>query len=58
VPGSRGPVRSRQRGATIAPDSIAWTFTGKTDGALLWRVVHGNAPRSYEPAKLPRDLID
>jgi hypothetical protein len=27
-------------------------------GALLWRMVHSNAPRSYDPAKLPKDLVE
>jgi hypothetical protein len=27
-------------------------------GALLWRMVHSNAPRSYDPAMLPKDLLD
>ena len=27
-------------------------------GALLWRMVHSNAPRSYDPAHLPRELVE
>jgi len=27
-------------------------------GVLLWRMVHSNAPRTYDPAKLPKDLVD
>jgi hypothetical protein len=27
-------------------------------GALLWRMVHSNAPRSYDPSNLPKDLVD
>ena len=27
-------------------------------GVLLWRMVHSNTPRTYEPAKLPKELVD
>jgi hypothetical protein len=27
-------------------------------GVLLWRMVHSNAPRTYDPGKLPKDLVD
>jgi hypothetical protein len=27
-------------------------------GALLWRTVHSNAPRTYDPATLPEDLVE
>lgn len=27
-------------------------------GALLWRMVHSNAPRNYDPTMLPEDLVD
>lgn len=27
-------------------------------GALLWRMVHSNAPRTYDPARLPKDLVE
>jgi hypothetical protein len=27
-------------------------------GVFLWRMVHSNAPRTYDPAKLPRELVE
>lgn len=27
-------------------------------GTIFWRLTHANAPRTYDPAELPRDLLD
>jgi hypothetical protein len=27
-------------------------------GVLLWRMVHSNTPRTYDPANLPKELVD